>query len=284
MSIIDYDQDGLADNVDPNPKVFTYTAQNKGKRMKDGKQIVDNPATSYGTAEYNAAQGIQPLKFLDIIGIDPVDAKNWFSFADTNAQYKGAYNTFKANVGRLGLPTDKKTLQAVWNRAVDWTQTKGTNNGDPFNYLESLNPEDFRKESTGPKYGTQAVKDIRTTEYSGSSAAQQISDEMERRLGRRATQSEIDAYTKGVNKMSQKEPSVYEGSTTTAAPKGKNTLGSTVSTGKQTTGFDPTMFARNFAMSQPDYAESFAANTFLGLVEKLLKDPNAIGEVVSDGR
>ena len=84
--------------------------------------------------------------------------------------------------------------------------------------------------------------------------------------------------------MAQKEPSIYEGTTTTAAPKGKNTLGSTVSTGKQTTGFDPTMFARNFAMSQPDYAESFASHTFLGLVEKLLKDPNAIGEVVSDGR
>ena len=165
-----------------------------------------------------------------------------------------------------------------------WKQTTGTNNGDPFNYLESLDPSNYVDKTKGPKYGTQAVKDIRTTEYSGSTAAQQISDEFERKLGRRASQAEIDAYTAGVNKMAQKEPSIYEGTTTTAAPKGKNTLGSTVSTGKQTTGFDPTMFARNFAMSQPDYAESFASHTFLGLVEKLLKDPNAIGEVVSDGR
>lgn len=280
----DFDQDGLEDKIDPNPKVFTWTAQNKGKRMKDGKQIVDNPATSYGTAEYNANQGILPVKFLDITSIDPTDAKQWFKFASTNPKYKKNYESFKGNVARLGLPTDKKTLQSIWNDAVDWTQTTGTNNGDPFSYLESLDPSNYRGSDTGPKYGTQAVKDIRTTEFSGSTAAQQISDEFERRLGRRATQSEIDAYTKGVNKMSQKEPSVYEGTTTTAAPKGKNTLGSTVSTGKQTTGFDPTMFARNFAMSQPDYAESFAANTFLGLVEKLLKDPNAIGEVVSDGR
>jgi hypothetical protein len=279
----DYDQDGIEDALDPNPKAFTWTTKNQGKRMKDGKQVVDNPG-GYGTAEYNANQGILPLKFLDITSIDPTDAKQWFKFASTNPAYKGAYNSFKNNVARLKLPTDKKSLQAIWNDAVDWTQTTGTNNGDPFNYLESLDPGNYEPKSTGPKYGTQSVKDTRTTEYSGSSAAQQISDEMERKLGRRATQAEIDAYTKGVNKMAQKEPSVYEGTTTTAAPKGKNTMGSSTSVGKQTTGFDPTMFARNFAMSQPDYAESFASHTFLGLVEKLLKDPNAIGEVVSDGR
>jgi hypothetical protein len=279
----DFDQDGIEDALDPNPKTFTWTTKNQGKRMKDGKQVVDNPS-GYGTSEYNANQGIQPLKFLDIVGIDPTDAKQWFKYASTNPKYKNNYNSFKNNVARIGLPTDKKSLQAIWNDAVDWTQTTGTNNGDPFNYLESLDPSNYAPKATGPKYGTQAVKDTRTTEYSGSSAAQQISDEFERKLGRRANQAEIDAYTKGVNQMAQKEPSVYEGTTTTAAPKGKNTMGSSTSVGKQTTGFDPTMFARNFAMSQPDYAESFASHTFLGLIEKLLKDPNAIGEVVGNGR
>jgi hypothetical protein len=279
----DFDQDGIPDGIDKRPAVFDKTPQNGGNRVVAGQQ---KPSYSggYNTPEYNANQGILPIGFLDIVGIDPTDAKQWFKFASTNPAYKNAYNSFKSNVGRLGLPTDKKSLQAIWNDAVDWTQTTGTNNGDPFNYLESLDPGNYQDKTKGPKYGTQAVKDIRTTEYSGSTAAQQISDEFERKLGRRATQAEIDAYTAGVNKMAQKEPSIYEGTTTTAAPKGKNTLGSTVSTGKQTTGFDPTMFARNFAMSQPDYAESFASHTFLGLVEKLLKDPNAIGEVVSDGR
>ena len=278
----DYDQDGIPDGVDKRPTIFDKTPQNGGNRVVAGQQVPTY--SSYNTPEYNANQGILQIEFLDIRGIDPTDAKQWFKFASGNPAYKSAYNSFKNNVARLGLPTDKKTLQSIWNDAVDWTQTTGTNNGDPFNYLESLDPGNYTGSDKGPKYGTQAVKDIRTTEYSGSAAAQQISDEMERRLGRRATQSEIDAYTKGVNKMSKKEPSIYEGTTTTAAPKGKNTLGSTVSTGKQTTGFDPTMFARNFAMSQPDYAESFASHTFLGLIEKLLKDPNAIGEVVSDGR
>ena len=278
----DYDQDGIPDGVDARPNIFDKTKANGGNRVVAGQNIPTYKG--YGSAEYNANQGILPIEFLDIVSIDPMDAKQWFKFASTNPAYKNAYNSFKNNVARLKLPTDKKSLQAIWNDAVDWTQTTGTNNGDPFNYLESLDPSNYVDKTKGPKYGTTAVKDIRTTEYSGSTAAQQISDEFERKLGRRASQAEIDAYTAGVNKMAQKEPSIYEGTTTTAAPKGKNTLGSTVSTGKQTTGFDPTMFARNFAMSQPDYAESFASHTFLGLVEKLLKDPNAIGEVVSDGR
>ena len=278
----DKDQDGISDYLDLRPDIFDKTTANGGNRVVAGQQ---KPTySSYNTPEYNANQGILPIEFLDLRGIDPTDAKQWFKFASTNPAYKNAYNSFKNNVARLKLPTDKKSLQAIWNDAVDWTQTTGTNNGDPFNYLESLDPGNYVDKTKGPKYGTTAVKDIRTTEYSGSTAAQQISDEFERKLGRRASQAEIDAYTAGVNKMAQKEPSIYEGTTTTAAPKGKNTMGSTTSTGKQTTGFDPTMFARNFAMSQPDYAESFASHTFLGLVEKLLKDPNAIGEVVSDGR
>lgn len=278
----DYDQDGIPDGVDARPNIFDKTKANGGNRVVAGQNIPTYKG--YGSAEYNANQGILPIEFLDIVSIDPADAKQWFKFASTNPAYKNAYNSFKNNVARLKLPTDKKSLQAIWDDAVDWTQTTGTNNGDPFNYLESLDPSNYVDKTKGPKYGTTAVKDIRTTEYSGSTAAQQISDEFERKLGRRASQAEINAYTAGVNKMAQKEPSIYEGTTTTAAPKGKNTMGSTVSTGKQTTGFDPTMFARNFAMSQPDYAESFASHTFLGLVEKLLKDPNAIGEVVSDGR
>jgi hypothetical protein len=279
----DYDQDGIPDGIDKNPTVFDKTPQNGGNRVVNGQQRPAYGAGTYGTAEYNANQGIQPLAFLDIVGIDPTDAKQWFKYASTNPAYKAAYNSFKNNVARLGLPTDKKTLQGIWNDAVDWTQTTGTNNGDPFNYLESLDPANYRGGGDGPKYGTSAFKTTNITEYSGSSAAQQISDEMERSLGRRATQAEIDAYTKGVNAASMKEPSVAEGTTTTSAPKGKNTMGSSVTNQKSKTGFDPTMFARNFAMAQPDYAESFAAKNFLKLVEGLLTGPS-VGEVVGNGR
>jgi hypothetical protein len=41
------------------------------------------------------------------------------------------------------------------------------------------------------------------------------------------------------------------------------------------------MFARNFARSQPDFAESFAAKNVLKIISSLLTDRNAIGNVVS---
>jgi hypothetical protein len=195
------------------------------------------------------------------------------------------YGILKAGIEyNLGRKVTDKEVDGLWKRAVDWTQSPGTGNGNPVDYFNLLRPGDLESSSSGPRYGTQGFKNTQITEYSGSAAAQQISDEMERRLGRRATQAEIDAYKKGVNAAAKKDPSVTEGSTTTTAPKGKNTLGTSTTNQTSKTGFDPTMFARNFAMSRPDYAESFAANTFLGLVEKLLKDPNAIGQVIGDGR
>ena len=61
---------------------------------------------------------------------------------------------------------------------------------------------------------------------------------------------------------------------TTTAP------GSSISVGSQTTGFDPTEFAKSYARSAPDYAENFAIRTFLGLIDQSLSDPNRIGQVI----
>lgn len=253
-------------------------AYEKGSKVKPVLPPVSNTGvnTSYPTFSPNVPgiqlPGLPPARYAS-----PDEAKDWFKYLPT--KNKALYNDFIADLARKGIP--KKYAQAVWNDAVGWTQSLGSTSGNPFEYLNVMDPSMYTGgDGSGPKYGTQAQKDVRTTQYSGSTAAQQISDEMERRLGRRATQAEINEYTTAVNAASKKEPSSFTGSTTTTAPKGKNTLGSSTTTGTQTTGFDPTMFARNFAMSRPDYAESFASNTFLGLVEKLLKDPNAIGQVV----
>lgn len=267
----DKDLDGIPDSIDKNPNVFDKTPQN------GGRPVNGNTGTNSSYPSFNPnvpgiqLPGLPPSRFAS-----PDEAKDWFKYLPT--KNKALYNDFIADLARKGIA--KKYAQKVWDDAVGWTQSLGSTSGNPFEYLNVMDPSVYTTTGTGPKYGTQANKDTRITQYSGSSAAQQINDEMERRLGRRATQAEINDYVKGVNLASKKEPSIYEGTTTTAAPKGKNTLGSSTATGTQSTGFDPTMFARNFAMSRPDYAESFAANTFLGLVEKLLKDPNAIGKVV----
>jgi hypothetical protein len=218
---------------------------------------------------------------ISLPGLGPVngdEAKAWFKFLKNNN--KARYDQFLLELAARGV--SKSAAQKVWNDAVDWTQTLGSNSSNPEDYLDILDPSDYQ--GATKKYGTQKQRDERITQYSPSAGAQTISDTMEQELGRTASANEIAAGTAAMNAAATKEPSIFEGTTTTA-PGGKGfELGSTTTKGTQTTGFDPTMFARNFARSQPDFAESFAAKNFLKLVSGLLTDPNAIGQVVSDGR
>ena len=218
---------------------------------------------------------------ISLPGLGPVngdEAKAWFKFLKNNN--KARYDQFLLELAARGV--SKSAAQKVWNDAVDWTQTLGSNSSNPEDYLDILDPSDYQ--GATKKYGTQKQRDERVTQYSPSAGAQTISDTMEQELGRTASANEIAAGTAAMNTAAAKEPSIFEGTTTTA-PGGKGfELGSTTTKGTQTTGFDPTMFARNFARSQPDFAESFAAKNFLKLISGLLTDPNAIGQVVSDGR
>jgi len=218
---------------------------------------------------------------ISLPGLGPVngdEAKAWFKFLKNNN--KARYDQFLLELAARGV--SKSAAQKVWNDAVDWTQTLGSNSSNPEDYLDILDPSDYQ--GATKKYGTQKQRDERITQYSPSAGAQTISDTMEQELGRTASANEIAAGTAAMNAAATKEPSIFEGTTTTA-PGGKGfELGSTSTKGTQTTGFDPTMFARNFARSQPDFAESFAAKNFLKLVSGLLTDPNAIGQVVGDGR
>ena len=218
---------------------------------------------------------------ISLPGLGPVngdEAKAWFKFLKNNN--KARYDQFLLELAARGV--SKSAAQKVWNDAVDWTQTLGSNSSNPEDYLDILDPSDYQ--GATKKYGTQKQRDERITQYSPSAGAQTISDTMEQELGRTASANEIAAGTAAMNAAATKEPSIFEGTTTTA-PGGKGfELGSTTTKGTQTTGFDPTMFARNFARSQPDFAESFAAKTFLKLISGLLTDPNAIGQVVGNGR
>jgi len=212
---------------------------------------------------------------------DPVnadEAKAWFKFLKNNN--KARYEQFIKELAARGVP--KSAAQKVWADAVDWTQTVDAVSSNPEDYLDILDPSDYA--GATKKYGTTKVRDERVTQYSPSAGAQTISDTMEQELGRTASANEIAAGTAAMNVAATKEPSIFEGTTTTA-PGGKGfELGQTTTKGTQTTGFDPTMFARNFARSQPDFAESFAAKNVLKIISGLLTDPNAIGAVVGDGR
>lgn len=208
-------------------------------------------------------------------GVSIEEGKAWFKFLKNNN--KARYDQLIAEIVARGVP--KSAAAKVWNDALEWVSSIGSPSSNPEDYLDVLDPSDYQ--GATKKYGTTKVRDERITKYSPSAGAQTISDTMEQELGRTASATEIAAGTAAMNVAATKEPSIFEGTTTTA-PGGKGfELGQTTTKGTQTTGFDPTMFARNFARSQPDFAESFAAKNVLKIVSNLLTDRNAIGNVVS---
>ena len=235
------------------------------------------PPTSSPAGNYPPLQGrINPISLPGVSGGVSIDeGKAWFKFLKNNN--KARYDQLVAEIAARGVP--KSAAAKVWNDALEWVSSIGSTSSNPEDYLDVLDPSDYQ--GATKKYGTQKQRDERVTQYSPSSGAQIVSDTMEQELGRTASANEIAAGTAAMNAAATKEPGIFEGTTTTA-PGGKGfELGSTTTKGTQTTGFDPTMFARNFARSQPDFAESFAAKNVLKIVNGLLTDRNAIGNVVS---
>jgi len=266
------------------PKRSDYAKGAKGDKLYNAARIAYEEALK----EYNRAKklNIPPLKLPGVdpeAGIDDVQAKSWFKYSGATAK-KGTevrkyYESFIAILKKAGIPQSK--WQSVWNDAVDWVGTPGSGaTGDPSMYLNVWNPSDYTGGSgSTKKYGTTKQRTETTTQYSASNAADYLSKTFEQEIGRTASKEEIDAYIKGVNAAAKKEPSIYEGSTTTAPGKG-GILETSTTKATQTTGFDPAIYAANFARSRPDFAESFATKNFLKIIEGLLKDPNAIGTVV----
>ena len=215
-------------------------------------------------------------------GVDAKQASDWFKFTASKAA-KGTpartyYDEVTATMARLGIA--KKDYQSAWDDAVTWVQTPGSGStGDPKMFMSLMNPADYADQTATKKYGTTKSKQTTVTQYSPSSAGADITKTFESELGRTATSAETAAYLKAVNEKAKREPSVYEGTTTTSPGKGGVDQSTTMAT--SSTGFDPTMFAQNFARSMPDYAESFAAKNVLKIIEGLIgPDRTAIGKVV----
>ena len=277
MSVSDKNKNGIPDLLEKDPSARPTYKPNK--------------------PTFNPSGDVPPIALPGFSnrGVQASEAYGWFNLVAAKSgkgtQARKAYDLMAAQLTRLGIPKSK--WNAVWKDAVDWTQTPGANpamvtvNGaqfaDPSSYLAVLDPADYAGAGSTKKYGTTKSKTSVVTQYSPSKASADINRVIEGEIGRTATKAEIDAYIAGVNAQAKASPAVTEQTTTTApgSGTGKNAiLGSTTTKMTQTTGFDPTIYAQNFARSRPDFAESFATKSVLGIIQNLLRDPNAIGQVV----
>lgn len=269
MAVIDNNKNGIPDYLEKNPSA--------------------RPKPTVKAPTFSPSMDIPPIGLPGFgnRGVSATEAYGWFKLVAAKAP-KGtpariAYDSFTSRLKALGIPSSK--WNTVWKDAVDWTQTPGANPGlkngmaMPDGYLAVLDPADYASAGTTKKYGTTKSKTSVTTQYSPSSAGSDINRTIESEIGRTATKEEVDAYLAGVNAEARKSPAVTEQETTTAPGTG-SVLGTTTTKMTQTTGFDPSLYALNFARSRPDFAESFATKAVLGVIQKVLRDPNAIGQVV----
>jgi hypothetical protein len=262
----------------------------------------DYPKGAAGTKQYTAALAkwnkenagkttpqldVPPIVLPGLkTGVDATQAKDWFKFTAPKAA-KGTptrkyYDNFIAMLAKAGIPKSK--YNDVWADAVSWTQAPGSGSkGDPALYLSSgMAAADYADKTAAKAPATSKSKVTTATKYSASSAGADVNKSVESELGRTASSVEAAAYLKAINAKAALEPSVYENtSKTTVTGSGASGVSNTVTTATQSTGFDPTIFAQNFARSLPDYAESFAAKNMLKIVEGLIgPDRTAIGKVV----
>lgn len=108
---------------------------------------------------------------------------------------------------------------------------------------------------------------------SRSEAATIADDNFRRQLGRTASKQEIIDFQQALNEQERGNPTVTRSNTSSG--KGSTSTMSTTSGG-----FDYTRFARQYAQSQPEFSDRFAAMTFMDALDKAISDPNSLDALV----
>ena len=265
--VLDVNKNGIPDNLEPRNPLTGGLPTNSPEFTPQYLPITlpDETASKTGMQSWS-----------------PQQALDWFNFVAPKGAKGGAKNIYYNDVvglmDRLGIPKDKRA--AAWADAIAWTQTPGSGSvGDPMDYFMGFVDVSRYGGGADSGYGTTKTKTSTVTQYSTSQATADLMQASRAELGMEATEADIQAYRKAVNKAAKAEPAIYTATTTTAPGKGGVKAVSTTE-GVSQTGFNPSQFAIDFARSNPDYAENFAVRNFMGLIEQSLRDPNRIGLVV----
>jgi hypothetical protein len=194
------------------------------------------------------------------------DAKDWYEAQFV--QGKPAAEQLRDQLSKLGYEDDRDMLYAL-SRGVDFASSKySTENsygaGNAFEWIVAQ-PVDNGGGSGGPFSSTQTIRDISSADEAMSDADAAYQSQM----GRRATMEEGKAYQQVVNMMERQNPTI---NTTSGNSSGRNTVSSTTTKG----GFDSKRFAEDWVRSQEGYGETYAATTFMQLLDEAISQPDVI--------
>lgn len=216
----------------------------------------------------------------DVGVLDADKAKDWY--AAQWVQKTPAWQQIKSAMAGLGYEKDRDIL-SILNAGVDYAasneyatvlpQYGGAAN--PFEFIMAQPP----REGSGGGGGGPYRQEQTNISLSSPSRGAAIYDQAARgEIGRMATEEEGQQFTQALNMMERQNPS--KSVRTGVSSPGSNTDVSTTTTSG---GFDPSLFARDWARSQSDYAENYAAGTFLKILDEVLQRPDVMAQRMGAG-
>lgn len=180
--------------------------------------------------------------------------------------------------GRDDAEIDAKIYRLV-SDGIDFTQVPGSGITDPYQFTNTKSGMEImdggRRSGSGAAYGPYRYESTDVALSSDSQALEILDQAYQQYLGRVATGEEAEAFKEALNMMERMNPakSVIEG-----------VSGQRSDTRTQTTqsGFNPRAFAREYTMASPEYANTFAATTFMNALNSFLAEPNAVEERIGE--
>lgn len=254
MSVNDWDGDGIPNFVDRTPGAPPATYGDANSDM-------------FGTGTANEEDRLVRVAG-DIEPLTGSAAKDWYEAQFVqNTPYADQLRTI---LGQLGYETDREMLSGLY-RGVDfatnpYASVDAEGNGDPFEWIIAQ-PVDTSGGGGGggPFTNVQTIRDISSADE-GMTVANAA---YESQMGRRATMEEGEAFTQALNMMERQNP--------TKSVQSGNTSGrSTTSTSTTTGGFSAARFAEDWVRSQEGYGETFAATTFMRLLDEAISRPDVV--------
>lgn len=221
--------------------------------------VAADGGTIFGTQVY-VSPGIPPVT----VNIARSDAQ-WMHRDDA-----AAWAQFQKLALQAGYGDDVATVTSLYNNAIDWAARAD-------NFAKKLTVLDYflgLPPSGSAGVGTSTQTQVSKRTYSDSEAAGVLNNAFRDMLGREATSKEIAAYMKAVNQMFAKEPST---TTTTSSTTREGGDSRTVSSSTTKGGFDPTQFTIDYTRSRPEFAETFAATQFMGVLNNMINGASSLG-------
>jgi hypothetical protein len=199
--------------------------------------------------------------------VDTEEAKAWWEAQAV--QGTEAWQKTSKTLKSLGYKTNSQMLSAL-NRGIDYTLNPNSGTDDPFTWIVAQEASSGGGSGSGGPY-TQVQTSTNISSPSRARTAANAAFESE--IGRMATKDESTQFQQALNLAEQGSPTT---SVTSGVSRGRNTTSSTKTTG----GFDAAAFGRDWARSQSDFAESYAAGSFMSLLDRVISQPNAIEQIV----